>query len=277
MSVFRAFKSVLAKERPIETVDPYPSISVMAKQLVAAVEHHIPSEWITNVSELYAKASLHVTNLVQEKTQGEMLFMGAIITAVVLFVVVLPACEALRFSRSEKAQPSCAFIKSTPSSNSSSTESLNTIEESEDEDARDEPAEDVILDKSIELPEGLSFADNEEEAVYEAEDLPLSLPSKDEADDKQSDITPVNEGLETPVSSPPVSPGCPKPELTKEFASTPTLTSTPKRRSSLAKLKGKMSSSRISFRRKASSDDASVGSTGSFSSFRKFSLKSKKE
>jgi hypothetical protein len=80
-----------------------------------------------------------------------LVYLGAILAAVVLFVVVLPVYEAF----------------SGRSSNSSVTNSLETIEESEEEDVPSPMEEDnVIINKSVHILDSLKFV---EEGAIETE------------------------------------------------------------------------------------------------------------
>jgi hypothetical protein len=92
-----------------------------------------------------------MTNWTQCKSHGELVYLGSIFTAVVLFVVVLPVHEAF----------------SGRSSNSSVINSLETIEESEEEDVPSPMEEDdTIINESVHILDSLKFV---EEGAIETE------------------------------------------------------------------------------------------------------------
>jgi hypothetical protein len=74
-----------------------------------------------------------MTNWTQRKSHGELVYLGSIFAAVVLFVVVLPVYEAF----------------SGRSSNSSVIKSLETIEESKKEDVPSPMEEDDVITNKI--------------------------------------------------------------------------------------------------------------------------------
>jgi hypothetical protein len=266
MPIVRGLKSLFAKkEAPVVVNDS--SLEAMKQIIARSIERHIPSGTVDKASELYSQAVARIANFRQDKSNGELIFMGSILAAVLLFAVVLPMRDAFS-SRTIEGE---VTKRSTLSSNSSATESLDTIEESEEEDIPD----------PIEVIDALKFVDDDGEVqVYD--DQPFQSlatnESKDEcdADDRLSDSTPVTiDEAETPTASPCVTPVRTKPTLTKKFVSVSNIASSTSKRSSFAKMKGKMTSS-MSFRRKDSTD-ASVTSTSSNRSFRVFSIKSKKD
>jgi len=155
---------------------------------------------------MYSEASLHLSNLTRDKSQGELIFIATILAALILFVIILPAYEAFFQRRSIQSEAS-SVAKSVPSPSSSTTDSLQTIEESEDEDlampiehdaiaelAQQESVQDMqaelsqqvsvqdvqdILNKSVELVEQaleppseqyLDFADIPEDRVYDPDE-----------------------------------------------------------------------------------------------------------
>ena len=272
------FKS--AVKETVQVSDPYNSSVKMVQELIASLEQHLPAGFVDNVSALYAKASHQVVTLTQDKTQGELIFMGSIFAAVLFFVVILPAREAL--SSTEPSNSKSTVVQSV-SSNSSATESLHTIEESEEED--NAPEKEEIINKSIEVPDSLNSQTADDEltkflASVDASEVLQSEEAEIDASEKLSESTPM---VETPISSPPATPQTAELTLTKEtYASTPDMyctTSIP-RKSSMAKLKAKSSrlfgrknsddvsvasakSTKSLFGRKGSSDDVSVASTKS--------------
>lgn len=257
--ILRALKSIFAKPQPA-VVEETP----ISKQIMSYMEQHLPSELISNASKLYSRALDQLATFTQDKSQAELIFMASVLAAVLLFAVVLPLHEFL--SRNSLATDK----RCVPSSNSSATDSLETIEESEEEDLPD----------PIEVVESLKFVDEEDEMIQVYDDQPfVSIANNKgsaEEEDEQSDATPVDEN-DTPTSSPCVTPLRVKPTLSKDYMSVPNVLDgapSSKRRSSFAKMK-KMTSS-LSFRRKDSSD-ASVTSTSSNRSFRLFNIKNKKD
>ncbi|KAL3796030.1 hypothetical protein HJC23_013087 [Cyclotella cryptica] len=301
--IARALKSVFAsgEEHTDQVVDTSASILTLA-----SFQQRLPLDLFENSSEMYSKASLYLSNLTGDKSQGELFFIATILATVILFVVVLPTYEAF-FPQSTTQSKVAIVAKTVPSASSSTTDSLQTIEESEDEDLamsiekdeiielpQQEPVEEMqdILNKSVDVieqtyclstEEYLDDAIREEDPVYDADeseeiadayekeavvDAYVQVDAYD-ADDKHSDATPVTaeEGLETPTSSPLISPDYVKPLLTKDYVSAPNVVV--QKRSSLGKLGKRLSSSRLGFGRKDSSD-ASVCST---SSMRKLSIR----
>jgi len=216
--IARAIKSVFssAEECPDEV-----SGSVVPEQVLASLQRRLPSDLIDNASEMYSKASLHLSNLTRDKSQGELVFIATILAALILFVIILPAYEAF-FPRRTIQSESSPVTKSVPSPSSSTTDSLQTIEESEDEDlamtiehdaiievAPQESVQEVqvelsqqvsvqevqdILNKSVELVEqalepppelSLDFADIPEDKVYDADEAGEVV----DADEKDTDVT----------------------------------------------------------------------------------------
>lgn len=266
MPIVRGLKSLFAKEEAPVVVDDS-SLKVIKEAIVRSINRFLPSDTVDKASDLYSQALARMATFAQDKSNGELIFMGSIFAAVLCFAVVLPIRDAVS-NRTDKEE---ITKRSTPSSNSSATESLDTIEESEEEDIPD----------PIRVIDALKFVDDEEEVqVYD--DQPFQTlaanRSKDDCDvdDRLSDSTPVTiDEVKTPTASPCVTPVRTKPTLTKKFVSVSNITSSSSKRSSFAKMKGKMTSS-MSFRRKDSAD-ASVTSTSSNRSFRVFSIKSKKD
>lgn len=256
--IIRGLKAIFAKEQSVVVEESL--LQQYMNRFMSMMEEHLPSDLINKSSELYSRALDEVANFTRDKSHGELIFMGSICAAVVLFVIVLPLCEAFSTSRSTEK----TLAKRSTSSNSSATESLETIEESEEEDLPD----------PIEVIDSLKFVEEDDDMIQVYDDQPFaSIAKAEHEDDKASDSTPVTT-VETPTASPCVTPlRSGKPGLNKEHVSVPHLSSA-KTRSSFAKMKGKMSSS-ISFRRRESSD-ASVTSTSSSRSFKLFGKKSKK-
>lgn len=257
--IIRGLKSIFAKEQSVVVEEP--SLQQYMNRFMSMMEEHLPSDLINKSSELYSRALDEVANFTRDKSHGELIFMGSICAAVVLFVIVLPLCEAFSTSRSTEK----TLAKRSTSSNSSATESLETIEESEEEDLPD----------PIEVIDSLKFVEEDDDMIQVYDDQPFaSIAKAEHEDDKASDSTPVPT-VETPTASPCVTPlRSGKPGLNKEHVSVPNNIASAKKRLSFAKMKGKMSSS-MSFRRRESSD-ASVTSTSSSRSFKLFGKKSKK-
>jgi len=258
--ILRGLKSILTKPQPAVVEE-----TSISRQIMSYMEQHLPSELISNASKLYSRALDQLATLTQDKSQAELIFMASILASVLLFAVVLPLHES--FSRKSLATDK----RCVPSSNSSATDSLETIEESEEEDLPD----------PIEVVESLKFVDEEEEMIQVYDDQPFASIANNkgsaEEEDEQSDATPATvDENDTPTSSPCVTPLRVKPTLSKDYMSVPNvLDGTPSsKRSSFAKMK-KMTSS-LSFRRKDSTD-ASVTSTSSNRSFRLFNIKNKKD
>lgn len=261
-------KSVVKEQvAPPAAVDDS-SLSAVMNQLLTSMQ----SDLTNRASRLYSEAAAQMTNWTQDKSHGELVFLCSILAAIVLFVVVLPLYEALSGRSANNAAK-----RSASSSNSSITESLETIEESEEEEDVPSPVEeDVIINNSVQVLDSLKFVEEEDDEIMAFNLIPKA--SYDDDVDKQSDATPVDEEPETPTASPCVTPLRLKPTLSKDYVSVPDMasaSSSTKRRSSFAKMKGKMASS-MSFRRRDSSD-ASVTSTSSNRSFRMFSIKSKRD
>jgi hypothetical protein len=262
-------KSVVKERFALPAAVDDSSLSAVMNQLLTSMQ----SDLTNRASRLYSEAAAQMTNWTQDKSHGELVFLCSILAAVVLFVVVLPSYEALSGRSANNAAK-----RSASSSNSSVTESLETIEESEEEEDVPSPTEeDVIVNKSVQVLDSLKFVEEEDDEIMAFNLIPKASDDDDDVD-KQSDATPVDEEPETPTASPCVTPLRLKPTLSKDYVSVPDMasaSSSTKRRSSFAKMKGKMASS-MSFRRRDSSD-ASVTSTGSNRSFRMFSIKSKRD
>lgn len=240
-------KSIFVKTPP--PVEVNHSMTEMVKKFMSSVENE--------ASELYSKAVGCGVTFAQDKSNGELAFMCSILAVVVLFVVVLPTCEMIFSRRSVQTDEEIKCKTGHISSNSSATGSLETIEESDEEDV---PSPTEVLDT-------LMFVDDDEEEtqVY----VEQCTKGWEDEYDACSNSTPDNVEAETPTVSP-----CATPErrLIKN-TSVPSIATS--KRSILAEIKGKMTSS-ISFRKKDSTDD-SVASTSSNKSFRKFIIKSKKD
>jgi hypothetical protein len=263
-------KSVVKERFALPAAVDDSSLSAVMNQLLTSMQ----SDLTNRASRLYSEAAAQMTNWTQDKSHGELVFLCSILAAIVLFVVVLPLYEALSGRSANNTAK-----RSASSSNSSITESLETIEESEEEEEEDVPSpveEDVIINNSVQVLDSLKFVEEEDDEIMAFNLIPKA--SYDDDVDKQSDATPVDEEPETPTASPCVTPLRLKPTLSKDYVSVPDMasaSSSTKRRSSFAKMKGKMASS-MSFRRRDSSD-ASVTSTSSNRSFRMFSIKSKRD
>jgi hypothetical protein len=239
-------KSIFIKAPP-PPVEVNNSVTEMIKKFMSSAEN--------KASELYVKAVGYVANFAQDKSNGELAFMYSILAVVVLFVVVLPSCEMIFCGNTkEDTEDKRGHV----SSNSSTTESLETIEESDEEDIPS-PTEDVL--------DNLKFVDDDEEEMQVFVEQ-CAKGSEDEYD-ACSNSTPANVEMETPTASPCVTP---ERRLVKN-TSVPSIATS--KRSILAKMKGKMTSS-VSLRKKDSTD-ASVTSTSSTRSFRKFIIKSKND
>lgn len=260
MPILRGLKSIFVKPQPAVVEE-----TSISRQIMSYMEQHLPSELISNASKLYSRALDQLATLTQDKSQAELIFMASVLAAVLLFAVVLPLHEF--FSRKSLATDK----RCVPSSNSSATDSLETIEESEEEDLPD----------PIEVVDSLKFVDEEDEMIQVYDDQPFTSIANNkgsaEEEDEQSDATPVTvDENDTPTSSPCVTPLRVKPTLSKDYMSVPNVLdgASSSKRSSFAKMK-KMTSS-LSFRRKDSTD-ASVTSTSSNRSFRLFNIKNKKD
>jgi len=313
--IARALKSVFssAEERPDQV-----SGSVVPKQVPAFLQQRLSPDLIDNASEIYSKASLHLSNLT-DKSQGELFFIASILAAVILFVIILPAYEAFFLNRTTQSK-AATVMKSVPSPSSSTTDSLQTIEESEDEDLtmpieKDEIIElseqgslqdmqvalfqqgsvehmQDILNKSVDVVEQacdppsdqpLHFVNRAESQVYDADETEEIVDADEKegavdadareavanADGEHSDSTPVTavEGFETPTSSHPISPNYAKPDLIRDYVSVPDVAL--QKRSSFGKLGKRLTSTRLGFGRKDSSD----ASVSSIRSLRKLSIR----
>jgi hypothetical protein len=85
--VLQALKSILVRPRPVVVEPPSPPPSSIISHFTAAmsiVQDHIPPQ---------VKAA--IDNFLAGKSQSELLFLTSILLAVLLFVIILPAYEAL--------------------------------------------------------------------------------------------------------------------------------------------------------------------------------------
>lgn len=167
--IARALKSVFSSTA--ESRDHVPD-SVVRDQVQASLQRRLSSDLIDNASKMYSKVCSHLSNLSRDKSQGELVFITSILAAVILIVIILPACEA--FFPGRKIQNETSNVtKSLPSPSSSTTDSLQTIEESEDEDLAMPIEHEAIIELAPQEPvQDIQIVLSQQVPVQDVQDIP---------------------------------------------------------------------------------------------------------
>ena len=231
-NIMECILNLFTENQPPVDTDDY--MTAMAKNLMSSVEAYLPSGLMTDVPEPCPKVVVNMKNFMQDTFKiGKQMFMGSVFAMVLFLVGVLLIYDATTSKNKNVVKGSTLSIFSP------AAESPQKMDESGEE------TEVTAADDS----KSLSFVDevNDEIQVYDHPRQSLDADGDVDSEDKQSDVT----SDETPTASPCVTPQRVKSTRKEDDnVSVPnTLPSTAKR-SGFARMKGKMTPSKLSFRKR---------------------------
>ena len=122
------------------------------QEMTAFFRNYAPDQMTAPLNSAYVRFA----KLFSDKSRGEIIFCASILVAVAVFVVIVPACDAF-FRRAEETSPREANEGeklAAATTGSSSTESMDAIEESEEETEIQEQVKEAPEEEEPELPSG---------------------------------------------------------------------------------------------------------------------------